>query len=66
MPAATKTLTPPVPSRPSVLLEDILGCLAAHGRKVDRDFLTSVYEFSERMHVNQTRRSGEDDCGVPH
>jgi guanosine-3',5'-bis(diphosphate) 3'-pyrophosphohydrolase len=59
MPVASKSLTPPVPSRPSVCLEDILGCLAAHGRKVDRDFLTSVYEFSERMHENQTRRSGE-------
>jgi GTP pyrophosphokinase len=59
MSAAPKSLQPPVPSKPSVRLEDILGCLAAHGRKVDRDFLTSVYEFSERMHVNQTRRSGE-------
>jgi hypothetical protein len=59
MPAATKSLPPPVPSRPVVCLEDILGCLASHGRKVDRDFLTSVYEFSERMHLNQVRRSGE-------
>jgi GTP diphosphokinase / guanosine-3',5'-bis(diphosphate) 3'-diphosphatase len=59
MPAATKSLSPPVPSRPVVSLEDILGCLAAHGRKVDRGFLTSVYEFSERMHQDQLRRSGE-------
>jgi len=59
MPAATKSLPPPVPSRLVVCLEDILGCLASHGRKVDRDFLTSVYEFSERMHLNQVRRSGE-------
>jgi GTP pyrophosphokinase len=59
MPSATKSLPPPVPSRPIVSLEDVLGCLAAHGRKVDRDFLTSVYEFSERMHQDQVRRSGE-------
>ncbi|MEA2693999.1 MAG: diphosphokinase / guanosine-3,5-bis(diphosphate) 3-diphosphatase, partial [Acidobacteriota bacterium] len=59
MPSATKSLPPPVPSRPVMSLEDVLDCLASHGRKVDREFLTSVYEFSERMHQDQVRRSGE-------
>ncbi|HTQ80104.1 MAG TPA: bifunctional (p)ppGpp synthetase/guanosine-3',5'-bis(diphosphate) 3'-pyrophosphohydrolase [Thermoanaerobaculia bacterium] len=52
-------LSTPVPARAAVHFEDILACLAAHGRKVDREFLTAVYDFSARMHQNQVRRSGE-------
>ncbi len=40
-------------------MEDVLSCLAAHGRRVDPGFLRSVYDFSAEMHKDQMRRSGE-------
>ncbi|NJL28149.1 MAG: bifunctional (p)ppGpp synthetase/guanosine-3',5'-bis(diphosphate) 3'-pyrophosphohydrolase [Thermoanaerobaculia bacterium] len=46
-------------TRKNVTFETVLGCLEAQGRPVDRDLLTSVYTFTERMHRDQVRRSGE-------
>ncbi|HYN19585.1 MAG TPA: bifunctional (p)ppGpp synthetase/guanosine-3',5'-bis(diphosphate) 3'-pyrophosphohydrolase [Thermoanaerobaculia bacterium] len=40
-------------------MEDIFSTLSAHGRTFDADFLTAVYDFSEQMHGDQKRRSGE-------
>jgi len=40
-------------------MEDVLSCLAAHGRRVDPGFLRSIYDFSAEMHKDQVRRSGE-------
>ncbi|HZF09578.1 MAG TPA: bifunctional (p)ppGpp synthetase/guanosine-3',5'-bis(diphosphate) 3'-pyrophosphohydrolase [Thermoanaerobaculia bacterium] len=59
MPGLRQNLTPPVPARSTLRFEDLLACLAAHGRKVDRDFLSAIYDFSARMHQDQVRRSGE-------
>jgi len=39
--------------------EDVLACLAAHGRLTDPALLRSVYDFSTVMHKDQVRRSGE-------
>ncbi len=52
---------PKAPSQPrkNVTFEDVLARLDAHGRPYDREFLTSVYEFTGLMHRDQTRRSGQ-------
>src|SRR5436305_1773990 len=55
----SKSLAPPVPSRGVSRLDDVVACLGPHGRKVDGDFLSSLYDFSARMHQDQVRRSGE-------
>jgi guanosine-3',5'-bis(diphosphate) 3'-pyrophosphohydrolase len=57
---STKKLPPPpVQERGSVQFADILAALESHGRKIEGDFLRSVYDFSARMHKDQVRRSGE-------
>ncbi len=52
---------PKAPVRPvkKVGFDRVLERLAEFERPVDSDFLTRVYEFSERVHRNQRRRSGE-------
>jgi guanosine-3',5'-bis(diphosphate) 3'-pyrophosphohydrolase len=55
----SKNIPAPVPSRTEVRFEDILACLTSHSRSADPGFLRAVYEFSEKMHAGQTRRSGE-------
>jgi len=59
MPISSKNLAPPVAPPRVARIDDVLACLAAHGRDVDLDFLRSVYDFSADMHQNQVRRSGE-------
>jgi guanosine-3',5'-bis(diphosphate) 3'-pyrophosphohydrolase len=56
---ASKSLSPPVPSPGVARFEDVLGCLAAHGRLTDPARLRAVYDFSTEMHKDQVRRSGE-------
>jgi guanosine-3',5'-bis(diphosphate) 3'-pyrophosphohydrolase len=58
MPATAKSLAPPV-SPGAARIDDVIACLAAHGRPVDPDYLRAVYEYSARMHKDQVRRSGE-------
>ncbi len=50
---------PPLKPRKNVRFENVLERLDYHGRPYDREFLTSVYEFTGLMHRDQTRRSGE-------
>ncbi len=50
---------PPLVPRKNVSLEDVLERLDAHGRPYDREYLTAIYEFTERMHRDQKRRSGQ-------
>ncbi len=59
MALSTKNLVPPVHSRAVLHFDEVVSCLASHGRRVDADFLREVYLFSDRMHEGQTRRSGE-------
>ncbi len=59
MSPSSKNLAPPVPSPGVARFEDILACLASHGRLTDPAFLRSVYDFSAEMHKDQVRRSGE-------
>jgi guanosine-3',5'-bis(diphosphate) 3'-pyrophosphohydrolase len=59
MPISTKNLAPPVAVRRVASLDEILARLESHGRKVDRDLLRRVYQFSAEMHKDQVRRSGE-------
>jgi GTP pyrophosphokinase len=58
MPATAKSLAPPV-SPGAARIDDVIACLAAHGRPVDPDYLRAVYDYSARMHKDQVRRSGE-------
>lgn len=50
---------PPVKLRPNVGFEEVLERMDFHGRPYDRDFLARAYDLAERMHRDQTRRSGE-------
>ena len=52
---------PKAPLRPrkNVGFDDILARLDGHERPYDRELLSSVYEFTERMHRDQVRRSGQ-------
>ncbi|MCP3957553.1 MAG: bifunctional (p)ppGpp synthetase/guanosine-3',5'-bis(diphosphate) 3'-pyrophosphohydrolase [bacterium] len=50
---------PPQRPRKNVVFEDVLARLDAHERPYDREYLTSVYEFTRDMHQGQVRRSGE-------
>src|SRR4051794_18145040 len=59
MPVSSKSLAPPVTSPGVASIEDVIGCLVAHGRKADPEFLRSIYDYSAAMHKDQTRRSGE-------
>ncbi|HEX3529596.1 MAG TPA: bifunctional (p)ppGpp synthetase/guanosine-3',5'-bis(diphosphate) 3'-pyrophosphohydrolase, partial [Thermoanaerobaculia bacterium] len=59
MAISSKNLAPPVASPGVSRMEDVLSCLAAHGRRVDPGFLLSIYDFSAEMHKDQVRRSGE-------
>jgi GTP pyrophosphokinase len=59
MAISSKNLAPPVASPGVSRMEDVLSCLAAHGRRVDPGFLRSIYDFSAEMHKDQVRRSGE-------
>lgn len=45
--------------RPNVTFKDVLERLDVRDRAYDRAFLSEVYEFTERMHHDQFRRSGE-------
>src|SRR5260370_24507448 len=59
-PTSTKKLPPPpVQAHGPVSFDDILAALESNGRKVEDDLLRRIYVFSERMHKDQTRRSGE-------
>jgi GTP diphosphokinase / guanosine-3',5'-bis(diphosphate) 3'-diphosphatase len=59
MPISTKNLALPVPSRTALHFDEVLACLAAHGRQVDVEYLQRVHDFSAAMHKDQMRRSGE-------
>lgn len=59
MARATLKTKPPVVPRRKVGFKDILERMRSRDRFYDEDFLTSAYEFAERMHVTQTRKSGE-------
>ncbi|HEX4499174.1 MAG TPA: bifunctional (p)ppGpp synthetase/guanosine-3',5'-bis(diphosphate) 3'-pyrophosphohydrolase [Thermoanaerobaculia bacterium] len=59
MPQSSKSLAPPVTTTGVARLDDVLACMAAHGRPADPEFLRSVYDFSAEMHKDQVRRSGE-------
>jgi guanosine-3',5'-bis(diphosphate) 3'-pyrophosphohydrolase len=59
MPLSSKSLAPPITTPVVARLDDVLGCMTAHGRPVDPGFLRSIYEFSAEMHKDQVRRSGE-------
>jgi GTP diphosphokinase / guanosine-3',5'-bis(diphosphate) 3'-diphosphatase len=59
MPQSSKSLAPPVMATGVARLDDVLACMAAHGRPADPAFLRSVYDFSAEMHKDQIRRSGE-------
>src|SRR5262245_19876592 len=59
MASLSKSVPSPASARPTVELEEVLRCLESHGRRVDTAFLSSVYDFSARMHKDQVRRSGE-------
>ncbi len=50
---------PPLVPREEVGFEEVLGALDGQGRPYDADFLRSVCEFSEEMHGDQRRRSGQ-------
>ncbi|MEM7352574.1 MAG: bifunctional (p)ppGpp synthetase/guanosine-3',5'-bis(diphosphate) 3'-pyrophosphohydrolase [Acidobacteriota bacterium] len=52
---------PKAPLRPrrNVGFKDVLARLDAHERPYDRELLTSIFEFTDAMHRNQTRRSGQ-------
>jgi GTP pyrophosphokinase len=50
---------PPLLPREEVGFDDVLGALDEQGRPYDADFLRSVCDFSEEMHGDQRRRSGE-------
>ncbi len=50
---------PPVKGRGRVRFEDVVERLEAQGRPFDREGLRAVHEFSEAMHKDQLRRSGE-------
>lgn len=59
-PKAKKTSPPaPVRPRPDVGFDDIVERLQLHGRPYDREFLAGVYEYTEEMHRDQRRKSGE-------
>ena len=57
--SSRKTPNPPSRPRPNVGLEDVLERLDLRQRPYDRGFLKGVYEFTEEMHRDQRRRSGE-------
>src|SRR3954451_17112575 len=59
MPPSSKSLAPPVTPPGVARLDDVLSCLVAHGRRADPGFLRAVYDFSNHMHKDQVRRSGE-------
>ena len=50
---------PPLRPRKNVGFDDVMARLDAHGRPYDREFLSSIYEFTDAMHRDQTRRSGQ-------
>ncbi|MEM7585865.1 MAG: bifunctional (p)ppGpp synthetase/guanosine-3',5'-bis(diphosphate) 3'-pyrophosphohydrolase [Acidobacteriota bacterium] len=50
---------PPLRPRKNVTFGDVLARLDAHERPYDREFLSSVYDFTELMHRDQRRRSGQ-------
>ena len=56
--ARSKTKAPLVP-RKGVGFEQVLERMELRERSYDRDFLGSVYEFAQRMHADQERRSGK-------
>jgi guanosine-3',5'-bis(diphosphate) 3'-pyrophosphohydrolase len=59
MPATSKSLAPPVIAPGVARIDEVIACLAAHGRPAEPEFLRAVYDFSARMHKDQVRRSGE-------
>ncbi len=56
---------PPLKPRKNVSFDDVLARLDAHERTYDREFLTSVYAFTDLMHRDQTRRSGQPYISHP-
>ena len=50
---------PPVVPRKGVGFDDVLARMGERERPYERELLRSVYEFAERMHRDQVRRSGE-------
>lgn len=57
--ASKKATRAPVRPRPRVGFEDILDSLERNERPFDRSFLREVYDFTEEMHRDQRRKSGE-------
>lgn len=57
--ANKKPIRAPIRPRPSVQFEDILASLERNQRSYDPDFLRRVYDYSEVMHRDQRRKSGE-------
>jgi len=59
MPAVQRKVKPPVEALKNVGFDDVLERLEAQERPYDRDLLSSVYAYTERMHQDQLRKSGE-------
>ncbi|HEY0514386.1 MAG TPA: bifunctional (p)ppGpp synthetase/guanosine-3',5'-bis(diphosphate) 3'-pyrophosphohydrolase [Thermoanaerobaculia bacterium] len=59
MPLSSKSLAPPVTQPAVSRIDDVVDCLVSHGRATEPELLRAVYDFSARMHKDQTRRSGE-------
>ena len=57
--ADKKASPPPVRPRPDVGFEQIIERLELRERPYDPDFLKGVYDYSEEMHRDQRRKSGE-------
>ena len=58
MPRVKSKPKPPIVPRKTVTFDDVLACMESRERAFDRDFLASVYEFSDAVHQEQERRSG--------
>lgn len=57
--AGKKPIRAPIRPRPNVEFEDILACLERNQRPYDPEFLRRVYDYTEAMHRDQRRKSGE-------
>ncbi len=57
--AGKKPIRAPIRPRPNIKFEDILSCLERNQRPHDPEFLRRVYDYTEAMHRDQRRKSGE-------
>ncbi len=56
---------PPLEPKKSVGFADVLARLEEHSRPYDRNFLQEVFAFTEEMHKDQRRQSGEPYVSHP-